>query len=88
VLTIGGSTHIVQEYVDVLVLENVWAQMGLEERESCMFQLQGYIDQLCVLVPPESGRVEAVDGTGCLNDLAHGDCLTVSMRLMHFSLMT
>jgi hypothetical protein len=68
VFTIGGSTHIVQEYVDAPVLEDVWDRMGLEERESCMFQLQGYIDQLRALVPPEPGRVEAVDGTGCLDD--------------------
>jgi thiamine kinase-like enzyme len=60
--------HIVQEYVDAPVLEDVWAGMSSEERENCMSQLKGYVDQLRALVPPEPGRVRAVDGTGCLDD--------------------
>jgi thiamine kinase-like enzyme len=68
VFVIRGSTHIVQEYIDAPVLEDVWTRMSLEEKESCMIQLKGYVDQLRGLVPPEPARVQAVDGTGCIDD--------------------
>jgi len=36
-----------------------------------MCQLQEYLEQLRALTPPEPGRVQAVDGTGCLDDRLH-----------------
>jgi hypothetical protein len=71
ILGIRGSIHIVQEYIDAPVLADVWTQMGLDERKSCMGQLQEYLEQLRALTPPEPGRVQAVDGTGCLDDRLH-----------------
>lgn len=42
--------------------------MGLDERNSVMHQLKGYLHQLRSLNPPEPGKVQAIDGTGCLDD--------------------
>jgi serine/threonine protein kinase len=67
-LVIDGSMHIVQEYIDASVLADVWPRMDSGERDSCMFQLKGYVDQLRALVSLEPGRVQAVDGTGCIDD--------------------
>jgi hypothetical protein len=68
ILGIRGSIHIVQEYIDAPVLADVWNQMSLDEQKSCMCQLQEYLKQLRALTPPDPGRVQAVDGTGCLDD--------------------
>jgi len=68
VLSNRGSIHIVQEYIDGPDLADVWVGMSSDERESCMRQLKGYLDQLRGLTPPEPGRVQAVDGTGCIDD--------------------
>lgn len=66
-----GSTNIIQEYIDGAVLADVWAKMGLDERTSCMDQLKGYMAQLRSLTPPEPGRVQAVDRSGCFDDKLH-----------------
>ena len=71
VFGIRGSIHIVQEYIDAPVLADVWSQMCSDEQKSCLRQLQEYLEQLRALTPPEPGRVQAVDGTGCLDDRLH-----------------
>ena len=72
---IRGSIHIVQEYIDAPVLADVWTQLGLDEQKRCMCRLQAYLGQLRALTPPRPGRVQAVDGAGCLDDRLHpGEC--------------
>lgn len=34
---------------------------GFRRSKSCMSQLQRYLEQLCALIPPEPGRVQAVE---------------------------
>jgi serine/threonine protein kinase len=62
-----GNVHIVSEYINAPVLEDVWHRLTPEDKKECMQQLKGYIGQLRSLVPPQPGRVEAVDGS-CLTD--------------------
>jgi Phosphotransferase enzyme family. len=45
----------------------VWRELGEVDRKRCMIQLQGYIEQLRSLIPPEPGKVQSVDGE-CLTD--------------------
>ncbi|KDR68435.1 hypothetical protein GALMADRAFT_231403 [Galerina marginata CBS 339.88] len=71
VLGVDGSIHIVQEYIDGDLLDNVWHKLTSDEQRSSMEQLKGYLAQLQVLTPPHPGRVEAIDGSGCLDARLH-----------------
>lgn len=62
-----GETWLVMEYIDAPLLIRVWWNLSEHERLSSMQQLKGYIDQLRSLEPPEPGKVQAVDGTGCID---------------------
>ncbi|EIM87050.1 kinase-like protein [Stereum hirsutum FP-91666 SS1] len=62
-----GETWLVMEYIDAPLLIRVWRNLSEHERLSAMQQLKGYIDQLRSLEPPEPGKVQAVDGTGCID---------------------
>jgi serine/threonine protein kinase len=69
-----GTVHIVQEFIDAPLLMKVWHKLGLDDRKRCMIQLKGYIEQLRSLVPPEPGKVQAIDGGGFTdNRLGHDE---------------
>ncbi|KAJ3509043.1 hypothetical protein NLJ89_g5428 [Agrocybe chaxingu] len=64
---VNGQPHLVQEYIEGRILEDVWPKLTVEQRTDAVLQLKGYLDQLRSLPPPEFGRVQAVDG-GTLSD--------------------
>ncbi|KAJ3517901.1 hypothetical protein NLJ89_g198 [Agrocybe chaxingu] len=64
---IKGFQHLVQEYIEGDILEDVWPKMTDEQRHDAVLQLKEFMDQLRALQPPQPGRVQAVDG-GPLND--------------------
>jgi hypothetical protein len=66
------ATIPVLRVLDILVIRGrVWPD-GSGERESCMSQLAGHVDQVRSLFPPEPGNIQAVDGTGCVDDRLYG----------------
>ena len=63
---------------------------GFRRSKSCMSQLQRYLEQLCALIPPEPGRVQAVEQDVWMTDctLLNGDRLIALINLTPSSTMT
>jgi serine/threonine protein kinase len=74
VFAINGVVHIVQEFIDAPVLEDVWHTLSPDQQRSSMAQLKDCLDQLHALQPQRPDRVQAIDGSGCIDDrLASGE---------------
>ena len=56
--------HIVQEFIAAPMLLYVWRKLKAHDRERCIIQLKGYIQQLRSLVPPKPGKVQSIGGKG------------------------
>ena len=57
VFAIHGVVHLVQEFIDGPVLEDVWYHLSSEEQRSSMVQLKSCLDQLRALKAPHPERV-------------------------------
>ncbi|KAF9486201.1 kinase-like protein [Pholiota conissans] len=67
VFAIRGVVHIIQEFIDGPILEDVWYSMSPEDQRSSMMQLKDCLDQLRALKPPHPECVQAVDGSGLVD---------------------
>jgi len=67
VFGIHGVVHLVQEFIDGPVLEDVWSHLSSEEQRSSMVQLKSCLDQLRALKAPHPERVQAVDESGLID---------------------
>ena len=68
VFTIEGAVYIIQERIKGPVLEDIWHKLSPKEQHSSMLQLKDCLDQLRALKPPHPERVQAVDGSGLIDD--------------------
>lgn len=74
VFSVNGVVHILQEFINAPVLEDVWHKLSPEQQRSSMVQLKDCLNQLRALEPPHPERVQGIDGSGCLDDrLEHGE---------------
>ncbi|KIM42611.1 hypothetical protein M413DRAFT_444312 [Hebeloma cylindrosporum] len=74
VFTVKGVVHIVQEFIDGRMLEDIWHKLSVDQQHSSMMQLKDCIAQLRALQPPHPERVQGIDGSGCLDSrLAIGE---------------
>ncbi|KAF7793920.1 hypothetical protein EIP86_005042 [Pleurotus ostreatoroseus] len=73
VFTWAGRTYIAMDYIKGSTLRSVWPRLNQEERIASIRQLQGYIEQLRNLQPPNTHRVQAVDGNPCYDSRMRGE---------------
>ncbi|KAF8882043.1 hypothetical protein CPB84DRAFT_1791246 [Gymnopilus junonius] len=60
IFCINGEVHIVQQYIK--------APLPSDEKRSSMVQLKDCLDQLRALTPPHPDRVQAINGSGFIDD--------------------
>ncbi|KAI0796036.1 kinase-like domain-containing protein [Abortiporus biennis] len=63
---------IIMDYIESDTLDDVWLSLTEQERLNCMQQLQGYVNQLRALPPPDPTRVQAVNGGNLHGFRMHG----------------
>ena len=68
IFSIKGDVYIVQQYINAPVLEDVWRRLSIVEKRSSVLQLKNCLDQLRALKPPDSDRVQAIDGSGFIDE--------------------
>lgn len=68
VFAIEGTVYIIQERIKWPILEDVWHSLSPEEHHISMVQLKDCLDQLRALKPPHPERVQAIDGSGLIDD--------------------
>ncbi|KAF7793918.1 hypothetical protein EIP86_005040 [Pleurotus ostreatoroseus] len=73
VFTWQGRTYIVMDYVKGVTLRNIWPRLSQQERRNAIQQLQGYIEQLRSLPPPDPDRVQGIDRKSCYDLRMRGE---------------